>query len=285
MKKCGNCGIENSDAMRFCVECGTTLANSPAANMPRGGVPKAEEIPATVIGEMPNSGAGRQNFSPQIQQILPPKRKSKAKIFLVLGGLFILFLLFLTAGAAILFFNWQAKNNTVAVKNNPTPTRNLEKKTITPSTAVSPDVSDDSDDDEPPPKPASGASADFDKLWVDYNVTEEGQVGMRIHVKFVVHNMKNVNSAVAIYFQKEDGTKLLTNNEEYAAKDGGVAVYKALKPSFDETVYEDLPLFIPYNEFNLSRGKYVLKMDADLIDESSNLIQHLTFENFDFEKP
>ena len=107
---------------------------------------------------------------------------------------------------------------------------------------------------------------------------------MRIHLKFTLHKMKNIDSFAAIYFEQEDGTKLLTNNKEFRSKDGQVAVYKPLKPNFDDTLYEDLQLFIPYSEFSLSPGKYNLKMDVDVIYKNGDLAQHLEFYNFEYEK-
>ncbi|MGI8639375.1 MAG: hypothetical protein ACR2MG_05415 [Pyrinomonadaceae bacterium] len=290
MKSCRTCGIENSDAMRFCVECGTPLTVSPmVVNVQNSGTQGQENVPPTVFGGNKNTGGGQQNFSPGFPNAPTQKPKGYGKIFLILGGVFALFLLLLTAGAAIIFFNWQSNNPVVVADASPTPspTRTAERKSPTPSRSVSPTVSPNvlKDDEPPPPKSDSDARADFDKVWVDYNVTDKGRLGMRIHVKFTVHNMKNVDSDLAIYFQREDGTKILTNNKEFASKDGQVAVYRALKPSYDETVYEDLQLFIPYTEFNLSRGKYKLKLDADLINKNGDLVQHLTFYDFEYEKP
>jgi len=57
-----------------------------------------------------------------------------------------------------------------------------------------------------------------------------------------------------------------------------------LKPGFDTAVYKDLQFFMPYNEFKLSRGKYNLKMDADLNYRNGDLIQHLNFYEFEYEE-
>lgn len=289
MKKCRACGSENADAMHFCVECGTPLTDSPIiVNIPDSGTQRQNEPPPTVMGGMRNTG-GQQNFSPNFSNAPVQKPKSYAKIFLILGGIFALLLLLLTATAAIVFYNLQSKKNTVVVANTsptlvPSPARSVEKKSPTPVPAVSPKTLTD-DEPSPPPKSDSAASADFDKLWVDYNVTDKNRLGMRIHVKFTVKNIKNIDSYLVVYFQGEDGTNLLTNNQEFRSSDGRVAVYRALKPSFDVTDYNDLDLFIPYTEFNLSRGKYNLKMDADVIYKNGELVQHLTYYDFEYEKP
>jgi hypothetical protein len=121
-------------------------------------------------------------------------------------------------------------------------------------------------------------------MWVDYNVTEKGRFGMRIHVKFSVFNMKGVDSQLAIYFEKSDGTKLKSTSKNFSSKDGQVAVYRALKPGYDDTVYKDLELFMPYDELKLERGKYDLKMDVDVIYENGDLVEHMNYHDFQYEK-
>jgi hypothetical protein len=97
--------------------------------------------------------------------------------------------------------------------------------------------------------------------------------------------MKDIDSYLAVYFEKEDGEKLYTNNKTYRSKDGQVAVYKTLKPAYDDTVYEDAQVFIPYEEFNLDSGKYTLKMDVDVIYENGDLVEHMKFEEFEYTEP
>ena len=41
---------------------------------------------------------------------------------------------------------------------------------------------------------------------------------------------------------------------------------------------------MPYSELGLPKGKYNLKMDADLADEDENMISHLGYHNFQFEQ-
>jgi hypothetical protein len=131
--------------------------------------------------------------------------------------------------------------------------------------------------------PVSSATATFDKMWVDYDITEDGRKGMRIHVKFSVFHMKNVDSYLAIYFEKKDGEKLKTTNITYKSKSGQVALYKTLNPGYDpETVYSDLQVFMPYSELNLGSGKFDLKMDADVIYKNGDLIKHLNYHDFWF---
>lgn len=129
--------------------------------------------------------------------------------------------------------------------------------------------------------PANNITAVFKDLWVDFDITENNQKGMRIHVKFSVSKMKNIDGDVAVYFEKKDGDKLLAfSGSSYQSSTGQLAVYKAVTPSYDETDYNDVTLFIPYSEFNVASGRQDLKMDADLIYKEGGLIQHLKYYDF-----
>lgn len=133
--------------------------------------------------------------------------------------------------------------------------------------------------------PATAANASLEKLWVDYDVTQNGLKGMLIHVKFNLFNMKDVDCDVAIYFEKTSGEKLTTSNTEYRAKSGQVALYKGLKPAYNPvTLYSDIQLFMPYKELNLGTGKFDLTMDADIIYENGDLLKHLEYHDFTFQQ-
>ena len=131
---------------------------------------------------------------------------------------------------------------------------------------------------------ATSASATLDNMWVDYDITENGRKGMRIHVKFTVLHMKGVEAYLAIYFEMKNGDKVLTNNKDFRSKSGQVALYKSLTPAYDEAVYDDAQLFIPYDELNLGKGRFDLKMDADVIYKNGDLVKHMKYHDFWFEQ-
>jgi len=128
--------------------------------------------------------------------------------------------------------------------------------------------------------PGNKITATFKDLWVDFDVYENNQKGMRIHTKFSVSSMKNIDGYLALYFEKKDGTRLTSNNSTYRSKTGQLAVYKLITPSYDQTDYNDMSVFIPYSEFDLPSGRNDLKIDADLIYKEGGMIQHLKY--FDF---
>jgi hypothetical protein len=272
--------------MRFCLNCGSTLPDAPVI-VNFGGAQGGQSNPGTnPYGQSMETQFGKPQFQPPPQQnysMVPPAGKSggSKKIFIAAAGVFGLFFLILVAGAAIIGYNMMKKKEIVTV--SPTPT-------ASPSTSpsASPSASKSA---SPTPKPSESpkssttdAKVKFDKIWVDYNVSEGGEKGMRIHVKFEVTGMEGVDSYLMVYFEKEDGSKLTTSSSLYGSKDGNVAAKKALKPGFEVTVYKDLEVFMPYNELNLTKGKYNLKMDADLADDDENLIEHLGYHEFQYEK-
>ena len=134
------------------------------------------------------------------------------------------------------------------------------------------------------PKPKADPTAKLDKIWIDYDVTEEGRFGMRVHAKLTVYDMKGVDGYVAFFFQRKNGDLLKTTNSAYSSKSGQVAVYFSLKPGYTAAVYEDADAFIPYAELKLGNGSYNLQIDADLLYKDGTLIQHLDFHDFVYKK-
>jgi hypothetical protein len=130
----------------------------------------------------------------------------------------------------------------------------------------------------------SKPSAVLDRLWIEYDVTEDGQFGMRIHAKFTVSNMKGISGYLAVFFERENGTRLKSYDNKYQSKAQDVAVYRSIKPAYDPAEYADLAAFIPYSELHLTKGEHNLRVDADLIYENGEFIQHLGYEKFRYWK-
>jgi hypothetical protein len=137
----------------------------------------------------------------------------------------------------------------------------------------------------PTPTPySSRPSASFKDIWVDYDVTESGQKGMRIHVKFTTYGMKNLNSYLAIYFMDDSGRTLKDNNDKFNSTSGDVAVYREITPAYDPADYSDLTVFMPYSELDLADGNWDLTMDVKLIYKQGGLIQELTKKDFNYKQ-
>ncbi|HEX9961824.1 MAG TPA: zinc ribbon domain-containing protein [Pyrinomonadaceae bacterium] len=287
MKKCQKCNYENAESMRFCLECGTPLPDAPIiVSWQDSGTQKQSNVDTASFGQsMETHVGGRSDFPNNFPTVPESRPRRNKKLFIIVGGIAALFLLVFAAGAAIVAYNLINTPKPVVYNPTPSPTRSTEKSPK-PSPSKSPTATpEDSPEDSPTDTPTDApAKTQFDEIRVDYNVTEKGRLGMRIHVDCSVKNMKDVSSYLALYFQKKDGTKLLTNKQGFRSKDGQVALYKALKPAYDDAVYEDSQFFIPYDEFNLKRGKYDLQIDLDLIYENGDLAEHMTLYDFEYEK-
>ena len=283
MKKCQVCGNENSDEMRFCLECGTLLPDSPMIiNLQDNATQRQSEMKTAAYEKSMETRVGGGRNAGFNNFVNPPPRKSgSGKIFLVLGGIAFFGLMFLAVGGAIVAYNW---DNIVKIFEPPTPT----PTPVTPTPPITPTPTPRTPTPTPTPTtptptPTSNIKASFDRVWVDYNVTEAGRKGMRIHIKFSVKNLKGVACDAAVYFLKKDGTSLKSSDSNFS-RDGNVAIFSPLKPAYDETIYDDVQLFMPYDELNLNRGRHDLKMDIDLAYPDGKLIEHLTFHEFWYEE-
>ncbi len=129
--------------------------------------------------------------------------------------------------------------------------------------------------------------ATFDKIWVDYDITEENQKGMRIHLKFTATGMKNMDAYVAIYFEYNDevGGYVKDKNQKYNSTEGDAALYKSIKPAYDPADYNDLQLFMPYSELDLEPGEYDISMDIKVIYKAGGVLSFLTKYDFEYSKP
>lgn len=131
-------------------------------------------------------------------------------------------------------------------------------------------------------------SATFETMWVDYDVRQGGKLGMVAHIKANVFDMKGKTGHIAFYFQKKDNSKLFTSNQTYRSNDpdreGQVVAYYAISPGFDNALYEDASVFMPYSEFNVPSGRHELVMDVDLIDKNGGILQHIHLYPFWYKK-
>jgi hypothetical protein len=135
--------------------------------------------------------------------------------------------------------------------------------------------------------PVADTSAVLDTMWVSYDITRDTALGMIIHLKFSVSEMKDVDADVAIFFEYDDdrGGRLRDKNKLYSSNGGDVAVYKSINPAYPDAVFEDLQVFMPYNELDLRTGKYDLTIVANLIFPNGDLISHLGKHYFQFTQP
>ena len=291
--------------MNFCMECGTVLETSSFGEQPTASYnqqptvsypgtphtnPNTSNEARTVVSNFdkpptaPTLVSNQTPFStaPQISTAsqMPPPKKGGSKMFLIIGGILALFIL---GGIGIFAVGLIAYYSQSEVADNPTPTpiptRTNERTTPTEIPLKNtPTKSETTDPD-----------ADYQDMWADFNVKENGKTGMRVHVSFTTKNMKGVNSYLAMYLQKNDGTAVYGTDTAFKSTTGQVAAFKILNPAYDVAKYDDYQIFIPYSAFGLSRGKYKLQLNTYLIYKDAALqakgpIAQLNVYDFDFEQ-
>ena len=95
-------------------------------------------------------------------------------------------------------------------------------------------------------------TATIENVWQEHDVTENGVLGMKIHIKFRVFNLLNKSGIVAAWFNYRDGRMLMDSNGLYNTSDGSVAVSAYFTPPYADTAYDDFVLFLPYSELHLA---------------------------------
>jgi hypothetical protein len=122
-------------------------------------------------------------------------------------------------------------------------------------------------------------------LNIEYNVTENGKLGMRFKQNFLIYNAQNSKCIMAVYFYNaDDGKALVDKDGVQASADGKVAAYTTFTPGYQNTQFNDLSVFMPYDELELGNGNYRLKCYVALFDPALKLItssgyQYFTYSN------
>ena len=114
------------------------------------------------------------------------------------------------------------------------------------------------------------ASATYEESWVDFDVYEEGKKGMRIHAKFNINNLKGKKCRAVGWFYYNNGSKLEDTNGEYNTSDGQVSVGQDFTPLYTNTDFNDLEIFMPYEELHLLSGSHKLKFKIGLFENGEN---------------
>lgn len=101
------------------------------------------------------------------------------------------------------------------------------------------------------------------RVWAEHNVRVGMVKGMKIHVDFEVVNSRGKQGFCAAYFYFENGNKLMDYNMQYRAIDGQVSTSVPFVPSYDESTFTDVELFMPYSELHVS-GAANLKFHVEV---------------------
>lgn len=140
------------------------------------------------------------------------------------------------------------------------------------------------------PADSASASAYFHKMWVDYDVTENGLYGMRMHISFSVYDMKGMEAGVTCFFKYADGEPdsyirhADNKGDMYHNQNGYLQAVAVIRPTSDIMTYDDLEVFMPYDQFKLGPGEYDLTIDVILQTRTRN-IAYLKMYDFTLTEP
>lgn len=141
-----------------------------------------------------------------------------------------------------------------------------------------------------PPAVAAGPAIDFQSLRIDHGIEVGGQTGMGIHIAFGIVGWENQNASVVSRFYHDDTVSkpLINPNAPLAYRDSTnqVIVTALITPCCDDTLFDDLSIFIPYAALGLNQpGTYPLKLRVDVIAEDSSWHTLLSWEYITVTQP
>ncbi len=123
----------------------------------------------------------------------------------------------------------------------------------------------------------------LEDLNIEYNVTENGQLGMRIKQNFLIYNAQGTKCIMSAYFYNADDNKpLLDKNGIKQSADGHVACFTEFNPNYQNTQFKDLSVFMPYDELELGSGNFRLKCYVAIFDASLKMITSSGYQYFTF---
>lgn len=120
-------------------------------------------------------------------------------------------------------------------------------------------------DEEPDTRPT--AAVTVDNVWLEHDVFEDGQKGVRVHARITATGRKGVKESVAAYFYLE-GEPLRDGNGRYASEDGTVSTGDSFIPDYNEANSHELAMFLPLDELELAPGSHEVTARVQVFDHA-----------------
>lgn len=100
---------------------------------------------------------------------------------------------------------------------------------------------------------------------------EDGGSGrIRIVVEFSVQNMQHRTGSVTAWFEHRDGRRLIGHSTQHRTSDGQASVQRTFIPSYQNTIWNRFPLYMPRSELGLTSGNYELRFRVGVFDDNNN---------------
>ena len=99
---------------------------------------------------------------------------------------------------------------------------------------------------------------------------------MMFHIRFKIYNAKGHNCAAQATFTKPDGTALLAKNNYFTTADKYLATWVRFTPGYDQAQYDNLQLYMPYDQITTDRGRYNYNFCLRLWDRQTAITDCIT---------
>jgi TIR domain-containing protein len=113
-------------------------------------------------------------------------------------------------------------------------------------------------------------------LNVEHSVERSGHKGMLFHVRFEILNAKGHSCAAMASFLNPDGTAVPATNKNFSTTSNKMACWIRFVPGFDATQYDDLQLFMPYDQITTQRGRHDYKFCLRIWDVQTPVTDCIT---------
>lgn len=115
--------------------------------------------------------------------------------------------------------------------------------------------------------PNTLATATIKDMEVTHNVFQSGQPGILIKLCFTIQHRKGFSCGVLAYFRDEQGNGLVDLNNKFKTTTGHVCVGSSCTPDFEDALFNDYILFLPYAELDQPDGNQNLQFNVQIFDD------------------
>lgn len=125
------------------------------------------------------------------------------------------------------------------------------------------------------------SSVVFNKIWLEHGTVHDGVKGMTVHVAFDISGYKGQTCEAIAYFDYPKGTGLKDKNKRYYTKNGNVCSSKKFTPSYDNSSFSDVAIFIPISELHLLSGTRTYYTRVYVFSPNGTYLGNSNYASFD----
>ncbi|MBN1200733.1 MAG: trypsin-like peptidase domain-containing protein [Anaerolineae bacterium] len=141
-----------------------------------------------------------------------------------------------------------------------------------------------------PPVNEEPVTISLENLRTDHGVIVEGLPGITFTLSFTITGWQALNATVyaRLYYDNVQSIPLVNALAPEAYRDGNnvVAASYLITPCCEETIYEDVILFVPYEAFGFQQpGSYALKVKIEIVAQDKAWHRMLSWEYITYTRP